>query len=212
MKKIALTVYLGRKMQEDYGDTLRKQYKNGASARKITEQMKFTEIYSISKSIAVRAVSFALRGYKPLEAKLSLPSYRGLFTLEEMIHFAHQHRTSTGYFMAKHKIGVHGLSTEELAHSGSKSGRNQYKKRTGIHAQTSEEKSDLGRKSAEKRGFVPWSHEEINTALTLSKKEYSVKDITCLLNQEYHSSKEVRTTKAVRIALYKIKKSLDNFK
>lgn len=205
MKKIALGVYIGRKMQKDYGANLRKYYRNGASARKIAEQMNFAEIYDIKKSIALRAVSFALRGYSSPETKFFLPSYQGLFTLEEIVYFAHQHRTDTGYFMAKHKIGVHAQTSKELAQAGSKSGKNQYKKRIGIHAQTSEEKSNLGKKSAEKRGLVPWSNEERASALTLNKKEYTTNEITCLLNQEYYFGKRVRTTTAVRVALSKIK-------
>jgi|SRR3989338_6756512 len=202
-RKIALEVYIGQAMQGHYGIEIAVMYRAGKSQREIFGELCLNHAYGVNECIAHRALGFAIRGYEPPEkCRMHLPAYEGLINRKELKYLSEKHRLNAGNLMKEKGIGIHGLSREELADAGRKSGKKQYKNKSGIHAQSHQEKIEAGRASAEKRGLVLWTDKEINDAIEL-RKQYKIREVADLLNSMHHSFNDVRTSKAVRIAIYK---------
>jgi hypothetical protein len=106
-----------------------------------------------------------------------------------------------------------GMSKEERAANGSKSGNITYQNGTGVHGQNAEERIERSKKGIEARGFVPFSEEEINHIKNLDLKLYRTREIKTdttriarEMNQKFHNGNPVRTGNSITQYLQKLKK------
>ncbi len=199
---IKRVIKLGEALIKDHPEiaNLRRE---GNYIHTIAEKLDIQLEYGVTEKIAMGGVNRAIAGHN---GSFNLDSYVGLIPKEERERLGREHKQ------------------ENRRENGRENGRKAYKNKLGIHGRTTEQHSEAvrkgGLKSAIAKGQTPWvtgriPEIEYAHALTFLPEyrlgsQVSNELIALELNIEYHDCEEVRTTEAVRVNLYKYRKSLEN--
>jgi hypothetical protein len=193
-------------------------YRSGHSQAEIVENLSLAKKYSISDIIARVSVSNALRGYEGHLEEILDHNYEGLLGNDELDIIKQEHNIYGGEKGGKaslqkrrdNRIGIHGLSTEQLSENGKRGGKKCYQDNIGIHSLTKQEIIQNSRKGTAALGFVNWMHEEQNYLMSIAsdgqyqhqkgrhkgKPDYI--KITEELNKVFHEGESIRTKDGVR--------------
>jgi len=223
---------LGKEFQEKYGEKIKSLYSNGYSLSKIVEELDIHEDYNISEHLAKNSIYTAITGH---DGKFHVKGYDGLFSDEEREKIGKEHIIQNGHRQYKEGKGIHGLTLErkieicrKLREDGkgieclsyeerSDNGKKLHESGKGIHGLSAEEKSENGIKGAIARGYTPWSDEEKERLYELSQQEEyrngkytKCKDLSIILNNEFHEGKEIRKNNTVSLCLLGIRREKEN--
>ena len=217
---ISRSIKLGEALIKDHSE-IADLYRGGMFASTIAEKLDIQLEYGVTEKIAMEGVNRAIAGHN---GSFDLDSYVGLIPKEERERLGREHMQEGGREGGREtyekKLGIHGRTTEQNREGGRKGGRETYEKKLGIHGRTAEQISEDGRKGAIAKGQTPWvtgripeiEYAHALTFLPEFQRGSLVNNelIALELNIEYHDCEEVRTTEAVRVNLYKHRKSLEN--
>ena len=194
---ITRSIKLGRTLQEDH-PKIAEMYIHHTQSE-IAKILEIQSKYGVSNEVALTGVRYAINGH---EGSLGIEGYVGLITDEEELKRLREGRKVAG---------------------SQKGGRTTYEQGIGVHGRTAKQMSEDALKSTIARGRTPWTDEEKEFAYMLSQEqEYQHPNgsnnpgkpnndlIAFILNAEYHDYKEVRSTGAVQVQLFKYRKSLDD--
>ena len=199
---ISRSIKLGEALIKDHSE-IADLYRGGMFAPIIAEELNIQLEYGVTEKIAMKGVNRAIAGHN---GSFNLDSYVGLIPKEERERLGREHKQ------------------ENRRENGRENGRKAYKNKLGIHGRTTEQNREDcrkgGLKSAIAKGQTPWvtgripeiEYAHALTFLPEFQRGSLVNNelIALELNIEYHDCEEVRTTEAVRVNLYKYRKSLEN--
>lgn len=191
--QIKLTASFGRRIQRELGDVVAKLYRTGQTYFEMSDSLKIQETYGLSRDIARKALSYAVRGF---EGFFGEQSYVGLIDGAELEELTKKHAEQNGKNALTEKRGIHAYSPEERLKIGIE----------GLKGMTVEERLKGQVRSAAIRGLVHWSDSEMEDLLILSQgRTYSGRNtkIARMLNDKYHDGKPVRDRLTVWNALYR---------
>jgi len=181
---------LGSEIQRELGDDVRSAYIERNTLSEIAWRFDIASRYGVESNIAKTAVYYAIRGYSAKGGRVQ--SYKGLLSGEEADKIASENL-------------ARGRRLGSLRGSW-KGGRITLERGVGIHSQTEEERREVGLRGLDSQGKVLWTKEEGRRVGELFSLGYDVEDIADLINKEYHSGREVRTSCAVNHVVKRIRR------
>ncbi len=223
LRAIKRAIALGRTLQKQFPE-IAEDYENGLSKAKIIEKYDLIGVYRIGKNVAENAVAFALKGHN---GYLRIKPYQGLIKdsgkLEELASkhqaiafksLTTEQRSQNGRKAYNQKKGVHGFSREQRKEMSRRGGIIARDNKLGFHSLTKEEKAKNQRKAMIASGKTPYTPQEKQRILQLSKhpsfqcdgKGPSYIKIAKQINNEFHKGESIRTRCAINYVLFRASK------
>ena len=204
----------GRDIAERYPG-IAEYYISGRPLHEIVDALNLHQKYpQLTESCLKNAVHYAIRGHP---GGFDIPPYEGLIRDQSQLEqIALDHHRENGYRIARERIGVHGLSTEErqaiCSRAGEAGGLANKINGTGLFGRSKEKISEDGRNAARAKGYTPWESDEVEYACRLAQdpayahgSKVSNARVAKEVNIQYHNGKSIRNATAVKAAIKKHK-------
>ena len=169
---IRWAVIAGKQLQKDHPE-IADLYRSGRTHPEIVEELQVQIRYSISSiQVAIRAVCFALIGFK-IPGLDRCDPFPGLLGGDESEELCRQHRSNSSIGMRDAGVGLFGIDVATQRKNKSKGGRTTKSKAKGIFALTAEQRSANAIKVYDSgKGIAALSPEEKSEA---GKKAFQAK-------------------------------------
>lgn len=201
---------LGVRLQIEHPEVA-ELYRRGFSYRRIQSHLSIPELYGTTEAVALNAARCAIAGYA---GGLGIEQYDGIIALEELKTLEQAHQKENQRAAKENKLGIWGLSKEQLKRTGKKA----LEQKLGVHSFTHEELREASALGSIARGYIQWTEEEIQDAVSMSQSpEYqhhsgrvigrpNMELIAQVLNSRYHNNTQVRKPKSVTKQIYRQRK------